>query len=49
MEIGVGLDYRLGLSFPEHRELVREAARLGYASAWTPAGIAQDAFQLCGQ
>ncbi len=49
MEIGIGLDYRLGLSFAEQRELAREAARLGYDSAWTPAGLAQDAFQLCGQ
>ena len=49
MELGIGLDYRLRLSFAEHRQLIREAARLGYESAWTPAGTSQDAFQLCGQ
>ncbi len=49
MEIGIGLDQGLGLSFPEYRDLVREAARLGYASAWTPAGLARDAFQICAQ
>src|SRR5687768_2340365 len=49
MEIGIGLDQGLGLSFAQHRELAREAARLGYASAWTPSGVAQDAFQICGQ
>lgn len=47
MEIGIGLDQGLGLSFPEQRELVREAAQLGYTSAWTPAGLARDAFQIC--
>ncbi|MGH2601370.1 MAG: LLM class flavin-dependent oxidoreductase [Dehalococcoidia bacterium] len=49
MEIGVGLDQGLGLSFPEQRELIREAVALGYTSAWTPAGLALDAFQICGQ
>jgi 5,10-methylenetetrahydromethanopterin reductase len=49
MEIGIGLDQGLRLSFAQHRELIREAARLGYTSAWTPAGIAQDAFQICAQ
>src|SRR5438105_3930250 len=49
MEIGVGLDQGLGLSFAEQREVAREAVQLGYASAWTPAGLARDAFQVCGQ
>ena len=49
MEIAVGLDQGLGLSFPEQRELIREAVRLGYVGAWTPAGLALDAFQVCGQ
>lgn len=49
MEIGIGLDQGLGLSFPEQRQMVREAVRLGYASAWTPAGLGVDAFQICGQ
>ncbi|MBA2449709.1 MAG: LLM class flavin-dependent oxidoreductase [Chloroflexi bacterium] len=49
MEIGIGLDQGLRLSFSEGREMVREAARLGYTSAWTPSNITQDAFQICGQ
>jgi len=50
MEIGVGLDPTLGLSWEQQRELAREALRLGYTSAWTPAGgTSRDAFQLCAQ
>lgn len=49
MEIGIGLDQRLGLSFSEHSQLMAEAARLGYESAWTPAGLTRDAFQTCAQ
>src|SRR3712207_9264278 len=49
MEIGVGLDHSLGLSFPEQRQLIGEAVQLGYQSAWTPAGLNADAFQICGQ
>jgi alkanesulfonate monooxygenase SsuD/methylene tetrahydromethanopterin reductase-like flavin-dependent oxidoreductase (luciferase family) len=49
MQIGVGLDASLGLSFEQQRELAQEAARLGYTSAWTPAGLAHDPFQLCAQ
>lgn len=49
MNIGIGLDQSLGLSFQEQRELAREAVQLGYASAWTPAGLARDAFQVCAQ
>jgi alkanesulfonate monooxygenase SsuD/methylene tetrahydromethanopterin reductase-like flavin-dependent oxidoreductase (luciferase family) len=49
MEIGIGLDHTLRLSFDQHRELAREAGRLGYESVWTPAGTAQDAFQICAQ
>ena len=50
MEIGVGLDPTLGLSWGQQRELAREALRLGYTSAWTPAGsTSRDAFQLCAQ
>ncbi len=47
MEIGIGLDQGLGLSFPDQREVVRQAAQWGYTSAWTPAGLSRDAFQLC--
>lgn len=47
MEIGVGLDATLNLSFQEQAELSAEAARLGYGSVWTPEGTGHDAFQLC--
>jgi alkanesulfonate monooxygenase SsuD/methylene tetrahydromethanopterin reductase-like flavin-dependent oxidoreductase (luciferase family) len=47
MRIGVGLDSRLGLTFGELREVGREAARLGFESAWTPAGGVPDAFHVC--
>ena len=47
MEIGLGLDFSLGLSFEEERQLSREAAELGYTSLWTPEGIGLDSFQLC--
>ncbi len=49
MEIGIGVDPGARLSFPQHREMIQEAARLGYTSAWTPAGVGQDAFQVCAQ
>ena len=47
MEIGVGLDARLGLSFEEQETLSREAAEQGYTSIWTPDGAGNDGFQLC--
>lgn len=49
MEIGIGLDQGLRLSFPEQRLLIKEAVALGYESGWTPAGLGVDAFQICGQ
>jgi alkanesulfonate monooxygenase SsuD/methylene tetrahydromethanopterin reductase-like flavin-dependent oxidoreductase (luciferase family) len=49
MEIGVGLDATLNLSFADQAELSQEAARLGYTSIWTPEGVGQDSFQLCSQ
>ena len=49
MEIGVGLDANLRLSFPEQEELSQEAARLGYTSIWTPENTGQDSFQLCAR
>ena len=48
MEIGVGLDASLNLTLADQAELSREAAKLGYASIWTPEGSGQDSFQLCG-
>jgi alkanesulfonate monooxygenase SsuD/methylene tetrahydromethanopterin reductase-like flavin-dependent oxidoreductase (luciferase family) len=47
MEIGLGLDATLNLSFADQSALAQEAARSGYTSLWTPEGAGQDAFQLC--
>jgi alkanesulfonate monooxygenase SsuD/methylene tetrahydromethanopterin reductase-like flavin-dependent oxidoreductase (luciferase family) len=48
MKLGVGIDPALGLSRPQQRELVQEAARLGYDSLWTPAGLTRRSiFQIC--
>lgn len=49
MEIGLGIDPGAGLTFPQHRDLARAAARLGYGDLWTPAGVGNDAFQTCAQ
>ncbi|MGE0599248.1 MAG: LLM class flavin-dependent oxidoreductase [Dehalococcoidia bacterium] len=50
MELGIGIDASLGLSFEEQRTLVQEAAKLGYKSAWTPSGPPfRDGFQVCAQ
>ena len=50
VRLGIGLDPTLGLSFEEHRQLAREAARLGYHDAWTPAGAGgRDSFHVCAQ
>ena len=47
MEIGVGLDQQLGLSYDDQAEVSREAARLGYTSIWTNEQTGEDAFLLC--
>ncbi len=47
MEIGIGLDSSLGLSYEEQAQVSAEAARLGYMSIWTPEGNGEDSFQLC--
>ena len=47
MMIGVGLDARLALPFDQLRVAAREAARLGFASLWTPAGGVPDSFHVC--
>jgi alkanesulfonate monooxygenase SsuD/methylene tetrahydromethanopterin reductase-like flavin-dependent oxidoreductase (luciferase family) len=50
MELGIGIDGTLGLTWPETRALATEAAAQGYRSAWTPSGGAtRDGFQVCGQ
>jgi alkanesulfonate monooxygenase SsuD/methylene tetrahydromethanopterin reductase-like flavin-dependent oxidoreductase (luciferase family) len=47
MNIGVGLDARLGLAWDELRTVARVAERLGFESLWTPAGGVPDAFHVC--
>lgn len=47
MEIGIGLDGTLGLSFENEAKLSATAARLGYTSIWTPEGPGLDSFQIC--
>lgn len=48
MDVGVGLDHTLGLSFAEEARLAQEAAALGYDSIWTPETPGKyDSFQLC--
>ena len=49
MEIGIGLDATLNLSFADQAIVSQEAARLGYTSIWTPESTGQDSFQLCSQ
>lgn len=49
MEIGIGIDPTARLTWAERRDVIREAAGLGYTSAWTPAGLGNDAFQVCAQ
>ena len=49
MEIGIGLDWSLNLTWDQQAELSREAARLGYTSIWTPESTGTDSFQLCAQ
>ena len=47
MDIGVGLDGSLKLSFGEEADLSKQAAGLGYTSIWTPEGAGYDSFQVC--
>jgi 5,10-methylenetetrahydromethanopterin reductase len=46
-EVGLGLDFTLGLTFDDQATLAREAAELGYTHLWTPEGSGLDSFQLC--
>ena len=36
MQIGIGLDQSLGLSYDEQATVSAEAAKAGYESIWTP-------------
>ena len=47
MEVGLGLDSRLGLSTPQLRNLGPEARALGYQSLWTNAGVDYDPIDMC--
>lgn len=47
MQIGIGLEPELGLSFDEQRTLIREAVDLGYDAGWSPSRLAPDPFQIC--
>jgi alkanesulfonate monooxygenase SsuD/methylene tetrahydromethanopterin reductase-like flavin-dependent oxidoreductase (luciferase family) len=50
VEYGIGIDANLGLSFAEMSALAREAAQLGYTSAWSPSNPpARDGFHACAQ
>jgi alkanesulfonate monooxygenase SsuD/methylene tetrahydromethanopterin reductase-like flavin-dependent oxidoreductase (luciferase family) len=49
VEIAVGLDRGLGLSWDRYRELGRQAAHLGYQSVWTNAANGRDAMHVCAQ
>ena len=46
-QIGLGLDFSLGMTFEDQQTLAREAAELGYESLWTPEGAGLDSFHLC--
>ena len=47
MEIGLGLDSRLGLPAAQLRDLAPQAKRYGYQSLWTNAGTDYDPVQMC--
>ena len=47
VEIGLGLDSRLGLSTAQLRELAPLAKELGYQSLWTNAGTDYDPIGMC--
>jgi alkanesulfonate monooxygenase SsuD/methylene tetrahydromethanopterin reductase-like flavin-dependent oxidoreductase (luciferase family) len=50
MDVGFVLDSTFQLSFAEQRDIVRQAAQLGYTSAWAPGGVtSRDAFHTCVQ
>ena len=49
MDIGIGLDRGLKLSWDQYRELGRQAATLGYQSIWTNAPYGRDPLHVCAQ
>jgi 5,10-methylenetetrahydromethanopterin reductase len=47
VEIGLGIDQRLGLSVAQLRDLAVEAKALGYQSLWTNSSLDYDPIDLC--
>jgi alkanesulfonate monooxygenase SsuD/methylene tetrahydromethanopterin reductase-like flavin-dependent oxidoreductase (luciferase family) len=47
VEIGLGIDQRLGLSAAQLRDLGKEARSLGYQSLWTNSSLDYDPIDLC--
>ncbi len=47
MEVGLGVDSRLGLSAAQLRDLAPEASALGYQSLWTNASVDYDPTLMC--
>jgi alkanesulfonate monooxygenase SsuD/methylene tetrahydromethanopterin reductase-like flavin-dependent oxidoreductase (luciferase family) len=47
VEVGLGVDSRLGLSASQLRDLASEASALGYQSMWTNAGVDYDPVAMC--
>ncbi|MGE0881071.1 MAG: LLM class flavin-dependent oxidoreductase [Acidimicrobiia bacterium] len=47
MQIGLGIDPTLALTYAEQAQIAREAAALGYTSIWTPEGTGEDSFLIC--
>ena len=47
MEVGLGVDSRLGLSASQLRDLAPEASALGYQSLWTNANVDYDPIAMC--
>jgi len=47
VEVGLGVDSRLGLSAPQLRDLAPEASALGYQSLWTNANVDYDPIAMC--
>jgi alkanesulfonate monooxygenase SsuD/methylene tetrahydromethanopterin reductase-like flavin-dependent oxidoreductase (luciferase family) len=47
VEVGLGVDSRLGLSASQLRDLAPEASALGYRSLWTNAGVDYDPIAMC--
>jgi 5,10-methylenetetrahydromethanopterin reductase len=47
VEVGLGVDSRLGLSASQLRDLAPEASALGYESLWTNANVDYDPIAMC--